>query len=157
VLERPARAIAAQGGALIVAAGDELLRWDGRSPPRTLGRAPAPLEQLATAGGLVVSAGADRALAAWRAGSDQPVASYVGHEARVVGLALTADARLAISAGADGTLIAWNLESAAPQRTLPGGGEELCALVMEPGGTALLTAGRQVRAWDLDWEHELPG
>ena len=159
-VDRPARALCFRAGRLLFASGRNLAIWDPRAGavPERLGTAPADLELIESDphAELILTAGADRSLSLWRRGAAQPVSSYVGHEAPVAGLALASDHAFAFSAGRDGVVIAWQLASGAPHRVLPRAGEGLTALCLDPAGP-LLTAGQQVRTWDLDWEHEVPG
>jgi cytochrome c len=97
-------------------------------------------------GGLA-TAGEDRRIAIWAAGSDRPTSVLEGHEAPIVGLAVSPDGSALASASWDHTVRVWPLSSGEP-RLLSGHQDNVNGVAFLPDGR-VVSAGYDatVRIW----------
>lgn len=139
----PVRAILLRGEEAITASFDTtIIRWNLASGTARqvlrfhLGSVNAVV---GLPGGGFASAGEDRRIALWGRAGAAPVKVLEGHEAPVVGLALSPDGRSLASASWDGTARVWDLATGKVER-LDGHRGQVNAVVFLPDGTPV-TAG----------------
>jgi cytochrome c len=100
--------------------------------------------------GRVATAGEDARIALWRAGEQTPGAVLEGHQAPVVGLALSPDGSTLASASWDHTVRLWPLTGGAP-RVLEGHQQNVNGVAFTPDGTSVVSVGydASLRVWPL--------
>jgi cytochrome c len=102
------------------------------------------------ADGRIATGGADARIAIWQQGGQRPQNVLEGHNAPVVGLAVSPDGNTLASASWDGTLRLWPL-GGGPARILEGHQQNVNGVAFAPGGNALVSAGYDatLRVWPL--------
>ncbi len=127
--------------------------------------APAPVTRALTFspdGELIVSAGGDNRIRAFRLNNGQMVKTFEGHRAMIRSLAVHPDGRTLYSAGFDGSIRFWRFPYGAEQKVLRPSREEIFSLELGAGGQHLISGGADglVRVWTLPEglaARELPG
>ena len=101
--------------------------------------------------GRIVSSGEDARIAIWRTGDDAPSSVLTGHNAPVVGLAVSPDGASLASASWDHTAALWPLAGGGKPRVLNGHAQAVNGVAFIPDGSALVTTGYDatVRIWPL--------
>ncbi len=101
--------------------------------------------------GRIVSSGEDARIAIWRTGDDAPSSVLTGHNAPVVGLAVSPDGASLASASWDHTAALWPLAGGGKRRVLNGHAQAVNGVAFIPDGSALVTTGYDatVRIWPL--------
>ncbi len=101
--------------------------------------------------GRIASTGDDGRIAIWQAGEQRPAAIREGHQAPVVGLAVSPDGLSIASAAWDRTARVWPLAQNAKPRVFEGHSQNVNGVAFTPDGTALVTAGYDatLRIWPL--------
>lgn len=100
--------------------------------------------------GRYVTAGEDRRIALWIAGADKPSVVFEGHEAPIVGLAVSPDAKWLASAAWDRTVRVWPI-GGGEGRVLKGHQDNVNGVAFAPDGQSLVSAGYDatIRIWRL--------
>lgn len=116
------------------------------------GHTPAGLTDLAVTpdGKLLVTAGEDKTVRVWEAGTGKPARSFQGHLTKVLGLAVRPDGRQVASAGADGTIRLWDLSPTDDHRSLTAAAGPVWAAAVSPDGKRAAAAGadKLIRVYD---------
>lgn len=148
------------GRALLSVGADRSVRWwpvDGSAPEVWSGHSDE-VHELAVSpqGDFVFTAGVERSVLRWPLadGARGSAVSLVGHEGRVLSLALSADGKRLASASKDRRVRVWDAATGATLWVLRGHDEPVQAAVFGPGDR-LATAGDDARVlvWDLASEH----
>ncbi len=100
--------------------------------------------------GRMATAGADARIAIWTAGRQQPDQVFKGHDAPIVGLAVSPDGTRLASASWDHTVRLWSVVNGA-QRVLEGHTQNVNGVAFAPDGKSLVSVGYDlaVRIWPL--------
>lgn len=100
--------------------------------------------------GRIATAGADARIALWTEGRQQPDTVLEGHQAPIVGLAVSPDGATLASAAWDRTVRLWPLAGGAPI-VLEGHTENVNGVAFAPDGKALVSVGYDLtaRIWPL--------
>jgi len=98
--------------------------------------------------GRIASAGEDRRIAIWSAGTDQPASILQGHDAPITGLAVSPDGRELASASWDRSVRVWPVGSSGAPRVLTGHQDNVNAVAFLPDGR-VVSAGYDatLRIW----------
>jgi cytochrome c len=90
--------------------------------------------------GRIATSGEDARIAIWRPGETRPETVLTGHQAPVVGLAVSPDGTMLASASWDHTARLWPLAGGTP-RVIEGHAQNVNGVAFTPDGRALVTAG----------------
>ena len=98
--------------------------------------------------GRMATGGADARIAIWTAGHQQPDEVFEGHQAPIVGLAVSPDGSMLASASWDSSVRLWPLRSGA-KRVLEGHSQNVNGVAFTPDGKSLVSVGYDlaVRIW----------
>jgi WD40 repeat protein len=101
-------------------------------------------------GNLLVSAGYDRLIQVWDAGTGKLLRTLKDHSDSVYGLAFSPDGKLLASAAADRAVKVWNVATGARLYTLGEATDWLYAVAWSPDGRHLAAAGvdKSIRVWE---------
>jgi WD40 repeat protein len=112
--------------------------------------APVWMASFSPDGHAIVSAGADRALKIWDAGTGKVRLELAGNTAPVTTALFSPDGKVIASAGADKLVRLWDAATGQPLRTCEGHQAAITSLDFSPDGKRLLSGGadRSVRLWD---------
>lgn len=150
-------AVAQQGQHIFAAFHDGsvmTLERTSRKPVRLVKCHDGPVSDLAISisGELLISAGYDGTVKAWRLPQFESIAVMSsGHASRVTAVALSPDGRTVASCGLDKTVRIWSVDSGTEQAALAGHDATIRAVAFSPDGTILASADDAgvVRLWDV--------
>lgn len=100
---------------------------------------------------MMLSASMDGTLRLWRAGEDESLFVWNGHERGVLCCAFAPDGRTILSGSEDNTLRLWSSETGQEMKILRGHGDAVTGCAMHPHGPWALSASKDqiLRLWDI--------
>jgi WD40 repeat protein len=160
-LEGPGFALAYNESAGILAAACDggIHYWDqgviqgvraGNGTPNVLRKHEGPLTALASAGSVLISAGADKKLVFWHV-PDGKVEKSLATEAVIRAMTTTPDGKILAAAGEDGGIQLWDVAAAKAGAKLTGSADWVLALAYSQDGQRLASGGYDgtVRLWEI--------